>query len=688
MTKKSRLVIIYCILCSVIFMAAFSLLSYHKRLPGAGPTVIFVAAYCVLTLIGAWLIISFGGASQSQNEPPKTTSRSITHLLSVMKTPVAVTDGSGRIVWHNNAFSDLAQDKLRKDSDLQSLCGVTLKELLSSESPDGVAVGVNGKSMRVFAYPQSGSNGRTITTLWFDVSAETELRSRLEDERLIVAYVVIDMADNFLSNMQDQYAEASAAVTKLLKGWAESVNGHIREYGTGKYIMMFFADQLPAMRRSSFSILSDAKKITFGDDQVPMTLSIGVADCGGTVAEKCQLASSAMSFALQRGGDQVVIKNDRGAKDEFYGGLSKHDPQLTGLNARRLVLQATPLIKKAGSVFIMGHKNADFDCLASCMGIAKICLSLGKKTTLLVKNNKNIAKPYAKMLEMPDYRDIFYDFERDDLDAVESDSLLFILDVNNPAIFEYPEITKHVSQIIVIDHHRMSSSSFPFDTRITYVEPSASSASEIVSQMIAQFFPSGVLTPDEANLLLAGIQLDTNNFTRDCGAGTYAAAQFLRREGADASIASSFFTLDKKAFLLELKIESTMRQYRDGCVICTGDDSSPSSDPATAARVADTMLRLDGVSASFAIVRINTDVMSEPVYTISARSDGTVNVQVILERLGGGGHHSNAGTQLTAGKVIQMYDGPLPRVTSELAAHLLEAAIDKSFKNADNEESN
>ena len=138
MTKKSRLVIIYCILCSVIFMAAFSLLSYHKRLPGAGPTVIFVAAYCVLTLIGAWLIISFGGASQSQNEPPKTTSRSITHLLSVMKTPVAVTDGSGRIVWHNNAFSDLAQDKLGKNSDLQSLCGVTLKELLSSESPDGV----------------------------------------------------------------------------------------------------------------------------------------------------------------------------------------------------------------------------------------------------------------------------------------------------------------------------------------------------------------------------------------------------------------------------------------------------------------------------------------------------------------------------------------------------------------------
>ncbi|MBP5208579.1 MAG: DHH family phosphoesterase [Clostridia bacterium] len=678
MSKKSKLVIIYCALCSVLFMAGFAVLSYNKLLPGVWQTVLFAAAYCVILLFGVWFILRAGSTSQGNDAPPKS-SRSVTHMLAAMKMPVALTDGGGKIVWSNEAFSAIMEGRIKKDSDFRQLTGLSLKELLAADPETGAEIKLDTRTFRVFGFPQSNSAGRTVTTLWVETTNETQLREKLENERLIVGYVVIDMADNFLSNMQDQYAEASAAVTKLLKSWAESVNGHIREYGAGKYLMMFFADQLPAMRRASFPILSEAKKITFGDDAIPMTLSIGIADCGGTVTEKCQLASSAMSFALQRGGDQVVIKNDRGTKDEFFGGLSKHDPQLTGLNARRLVLQATPLIKKAGSVFIMGHKNADFDCLASCMGIAKICLSLGKKTTLIVKNNKNIAKPYAKMLEMPDYRDIFYDFDRDDLDAVEHDSLLFIIDVNNPYIFEYPEITKHVSQIIVIDHHRMSSSSFPFETKITYVEPSASSASEIVSQMIAQFFPSGVLTPDEANLLLAGIQLDTNNFTRDCGAGTYAAAQFLRREGADASVASSFFTLDKKAFMLELKIESTMRVYRDGCVICTGDDSSPSSDPATAARVADTMLKLDGVAASFAIVRINTDVSSEPVYTISARSDGSVNVQVILERLGGGGHHSNAGTQLTAGKVVQMYEGPLPRVTSELAVGLLEQAIDASF---------
>lgn len=679
MSKKSKLVIIYCIAFSVIFMTVFTLLSQTNRLNGTAPAVLFTVVYCLITVVGAWFISHAGKSSQVNDAPPRS-ARSITHLLAVMRTPVSVTDGDGKIVWYNNAFSDMIGDKIKKDDTLSDLCDITLKELLSSENKEGVPAKVGDADYRVYGYPQTNSTGRTVTTVWFDVSNETALRRQLSDERLVVAYVVIDMADNFLSNMQDQYAEASAAVTKLLRGWADSLDGHIREYDDGKYIMLFYADQLDGMRRSSFPILSDVKKITFGDDSVPMTISVGIADCGGTVAEKCALASSAMSFALQRGGDQVVIKNDRNGKDEFFGGLSKHDPQLTGLNARRLVLQTTPLIKKAGSVFIMGHKNADFDCLASCMGMAKICLSLGKKTTIVVKNNKNIARPYAKLMEMPDYKDIFFDFERDDFDMVEHDSLLFILDVNNPVIFEYPELTKHVSSIIVIDHHRMSSSSFPFDTRITYVEPSASSASEIVAQMIAQFFPSGVLTPDEANILLAGIQLDTNNFTRDCGAGTYAAAQFLRREGADASVSSSFFTLDKKAFMLELKIESSMRVYRDGYVICAGDDSTPSSDPATAARVAETILKLDGVSASFAIVRINTDVSSEPMYSVSARSDGKVNVQLILERLGGGGHHSNAGAQLTAGKTVAVYDGPLPRVTSELAVKLLERAIDDSLK--------
>ncbi len=675
MNKRAKLTIIYCVICTVVFIAAFTFFSYTNRL-SVGFTAAFTLLYCLFVALGSWLITKYGENAPQSNLPPKS-ARSVTHLLAELKTPAAVTDGAGKIVWHNNAFSDIAPE-LHGGTDLEGLCGLSVKKLLGSDAKDGVEVKLGDGVFRVFGYPQANSNGRTITTLWFDVTQQEKYRVQLENERLIVAYVIIDMADNFLSGMQDRYAEAVAEVTKLLKGWAEQCRGHIREYDNGKYIMMFYADALPAMKRSSFPILTDVKKITFGDDAIPMTLSIGIADCGGTVADKCALASSAMSFALQRGGDQVVIKNDRGGKDEFFGGQSKHDPQLTGLNARRLVLQATPLIKKAGSVIIMGHKNADFDCLAACMGIAKICLSLGKKTTLMVKDNKNITRPYAMLKQTPGYKDIFYDFERDDFDMIESDSLLFIMDVNNPAIFEYPEVTKHVSSVIIIDHHRMFSSSLPFETRIQYIEPSASSASEIVSQMLEQFFPSGVLTSDEANLLLAGIQLDTNSFTRDCGAGTYAAAQYLRREGADASEASSFFTLDKRAFMIELKLESSMRIYKDGYAICAVDDAVIATDPATSARAAETVLKLDGVRASFAVCRMNTEINGEPFYSVSARSDGTVNVQIILERLGGGGHHSNAGTQLTTGKTVSVYDGPIPRPDTAFVVKLLEAAIDAS----------
>lgn len=674
MSKKAKLVIIYCVICTVVFIAAFTFFSYTNK-PSPVFAAVFALIYCVFVALGSWLITKFGDASTQNSAPPKS-ARSVTNLLAEMKTPAAVTDTDGKFIWHNNAFSDIAEEGIHKDTTLEGLCGLTVKALLGNDTKQGAFARIGDGCFRVFGYPQSNQHGRTITTLWFDVSEEERYKTKLENERLIVAYVIIDMADNFLSGMQEKYSEAAADVTKLLKGWAEQYKGHIREYDNGKYIMMFYADCLPSMKRSGFSVLTEAKKITFGDDAIPMTLSIGIADCGGTVADKCALASSAMSFALQRGGDQVVIKNDRGSKDEFYGGLSKHDPQLTGLNARRLVLQATPLIKKAGSVLIMGHKNADFDCLASCMGIAKICMSLGKKTTILVKDNKNITRPYAMLKETPGYKDIFFDFDRDDFDMIESDSLLFIMDVNNPAIFEYPEVTNHVSSVIIIDHHRMFSSSFPFETRIQYIEPSASSASEIVAQMLEQFFPSGVLTADEANLLLAGIQLDTNSFTRDCGAGTYAAAQYLRREGADASEASSFFTLDKRAFMLELKLESTMRMYKEGYAICAADDASAATDPATAARAAETVLKLEGVSASFAVCRMNTDINGEPFYSISARSDGSVNVQLILERLGGGGHHSNAGTQLTTGKIVSVYDGPIPRPDVAFVVKLLEKAID------------
>ena len=681
MSKTAKLVIVYCVLCTVLFIAVFTLFSYTGKLPQTWVAAVFTTLYCIATAVGVFMIIKFSGASAPSDAPPKS-ARAGTHLFRMMKTPVAVTDADGRIIWYNDAFSGICVDGLHKDTDTNALCGLTVNDILEENKDKGAAAKIGDRTFRVFGYPQANNNGRQITTMWFDVSDEEAYKTQIENERLIIAYIIIDMADNILSGMQEQYSEAVSSVSKLLNGWADSCDGHLLEYSAGKYIMMFYAEQLPAMRRASFPILSDVKKITFGGGTVPMTLSIGIADMEGTVSDKCALASSAMSFALQRGGDQVVIKNDRGTKDEFYGGLSKHDPQLTGLNARRLILQAKPIIKEAGSVYIMGHNKADFDCLASCMGIAKICLSLGKKTTIVVKNNENITRPYAMLKEMPDYKDLFFDFERDTYDNVESNTLLFIMDVNNPEIFEDKKITNQVSSIIIIDHHRRVSSEFPFEEKIRqqYIEPSASSASEIVAQMLEQFFPSGVLTADEANLLLAGIQLDTNSFTRDCGAGTYAAAQYLRREGADAAEASSFFSLNKKAFMFELRLQSSMKLYKNEYAICVGDDAFAATDSASCARVAETVLKLEGVSASFAACRGNDDSNGDPTYSISARSDGSINVQVILERLGGGGHHSNAGTQLFTGKMVQAFEGPLPKLDSALVTKLLLKAIDMTPK--------
>lgn len=691
MSKKAKLVIVYCVLCTVLFIAVFTLFSYTGKLPQTWVAAVFTALYCIFTAFGAFMILKFGSSS-AQTDPPKNL-RPEKSFFRFMKIPVATTDTEGKITWRNDLFESAFSEDIPSDSDIGTFCGLKINDIINEKSEKGAAVKIGERNFRVFAFPipysskSSSQNAaaktgvKEIVTFWYDVSDEELYKTQLENERLIVAYIIIDMADNFLSGMQDQYTEAVTSVTKLLNTWADSCKGHLREYSPGKYIMMFYADQLNVMKRNSFPILSEVKKITFGGGTVPMTLSIGIADCCGTVADKCAMASSAMNFALQRGGDQVVIKNDRGAKDEFYGGLSKHDPQLTGLNARRLILQIMPEIKKAGSIYIMGHGKADFDCLASCMGIAKICLSLGKKTTIFVRDYNSINQPYAMMKQMPDYKDIFFDFSHDDFDNIEPDTLLFIMDTNNPEIFEDSKILNHVSSIIIIDHHRRVSVELPQENLVKtrYIEPSASSASEIVAQMLEQFFPSGVLTSDEANLLLAGIMLDTNSFTRDCGAGTYAAAQYLRREGADASEASAFFDLTQNDYKFEYMLGSRMIVYMKKYAICIGDDGMVTKNSASAARVADTMMKIKGISASFVACRVKKNDDDEiPVYTISARSDGSVNVQLILERLGGGGHHSNAGVQLYPGKVMPMLDKPLETVNATDVAKYLKDAIDIS----------
>ncbi len=675
MNDKTKAAVIYCIICTVLFIILFTVLSYAVKMPGITSAFIAAAVYCIFVIGGIFLILYIFKKNGVSSDPSGKGMKSVLRLLTTMGVPVVMTNGEGKINWFNLAFRSAAPDKMKKDMPISALCDLKIDSLLDEKNVGGVLCELNGRYFRVYGYAQSPEDSGHITSVWIDVSAEKELEERLENERVIVASVIVDMADNFLSGLHDNYAQASAAVSRLLFDWTAENRGFINEYETGKYVMLFNAEYLPAMRQAGFPILDEVKKITFGEDAIPMSISVGIANSQKDLSAKYGLAKEAMQFALQRGGDQVVIKNDDG-KAEFFGGASKRDPQLTSLNARRLLNQTLPLIKKAGSVLIMGHKNADFDCLAACMGIAKICLMCGKTPTIAVRRNKNIEKPYDMLREKTEYKDLFYDFDRDSFDMIEHGSLLIIVDVNNPFIFEEPKLTEQVSQIVIIDHHRRASSDMPFEPQITYIEPSASSASEIVSQMLEQIAPAGILTPEEANLLLAGIQLDTNNFTRDCGAGTYAAAQYLRREGGDSSVSTAYFNLDRDDFMRELKIESSMRQIKEGYYVCTGSDSAPISEPATVARVAETMMRIEGVHASFAVCRLKTANGPDPLYTISARSDGTVNVQVILERLGGGGHHSNAGAQLSNGKKIPLLDKEAEDLNIRTVVLLLEAAID------------
>jgi c-di-AMP phosphodiesterase-like protein len=288
----------------------------------------------------------------------------------------------------------------------------------------------------------------------------------------------------------------------------------------------------------------------------------------------------------------------------------------------------------------MGHRNPDFDSVGSCVGLARLCLHCGVKPRIIVdKNNGNFKDCSERLLDVGEYRDIFVD-AASGMDLIRSDTLLIIVDANNFAILEEPAIAENVSAIAIIDHHRKTAE-LKREPVLNYIDPSASSACELVTEILEQCLPVGSMLKEEATVILSGIMVDTQNFTRSTGTRTFAAAMYLRGEGGNSEIAHTFFNEDFEDFSAEAKFGTNVTIYRDSIAITTSMGSGNASDRVAASKAADKLLNVKNVDASFALVLIDN------VIHISARSNGTINVQLILEKLNGGGHYNIAGAQLS-----------------------------------------
>lgn len=576
-----------------------------------------------------------------------------------LPTPVFICDEDERILWYNTATEALysSKNKLYGES-VKELFGVGLAEIRNPENGDSVMLTCEGRHF-LARYTAIKTDDNDFCLIMTDeITEEEHLRKRLVDEELAAAYIYVD---NFAEMMQydsENYRIAAAKIDEVLRDWAEECGGILKEYERDKYLFLMEKRVLAHCVARKFDVLDRVRAVRAGDFELPMTISMGVSNVSGSLADREKAAHTALDMALQRGGDQAVVKGD--ASIDFYGGITKTVQKRTNVRSRVVSGELVSAMKKASNVLVMGHRNADFDSIGSCVGLTRLAMYCGARVNMIVnRSDRNLTGMLELLGTEEDFLGVLID-EAAAFDLVETGTLVVVGDVNNVSIMESPELARRAGTLAIIDHHRKVAE-FDRPVAIEYIEPSASSASELVAEMLEQVLPKDELPSQEATLLLSGIILDTGKFTRSTGTRTFSAAMFLRDCGAmpEAVMAMNRTSMDD--YQREGKFRQNITLYRGQCAIaCAQTDNAAEAGPADriiAAKAANNLLSVEGIEASFALMKIGD------VIHISARSSGSLNVQLILEKIGGGGHYDAAGAQLSG-------------ITMREAVEQLKAAID------------
>lgn len=566
--------------------------------------------------------------------------------------PVLICDEKGKIVWYNTALSSKFRTRgVLYGKYIDNICNATIERIIKSDD-EGAEISflsaseIADENTEVFlakGYRVVSKSKVFYITIFDNITEVKKLYAQLEDEETLIAYAVIDNLDELMQYVQELYANASSDVEAILRRHMEKVGGILRDYGHNKFMCVFAAKHLEEFEKDRFSMLDEIREIHVGDTTMPVTISMGISTISGSLYEKERATQAALDMALQRGGDQVVIKTADGV--EFYGGKTKTVQKRTKVRARVIANELIMLISAADNVLVMGHKFADFDAFASCIAVVRLAKFCGVQALVVSdRNDKNLSGCFRRLEGNPEYQNLFVD-KIEAQDMIQSGTLVVVVDVNNLDFCEAPDVVNTVQNLVIIDHHRKTAE-FKSQPKITYIEPSASSASELMSEFLEQILPQGTLPKVEADLLLAGILLDTKRFTHNTGVRTFSSALYLRSEGASPIDAQALFKMNIEDFLSEAKFESNVVIYKSVIAIALNDSNENTSvGRVNAARAADRLLGVEGVLAAFALCRIGDTVH------ISARSQGKINVQLILEKMGGGGHFDSAGAQMQGSSV-------------------------------------
>ncbi|MDO4270021.1 MAG: DHH family phosphoesterase [Eubacteriales bacterium] len=558
---------------------------------------------------------------------------------SVAKSPMATVVAlatTGEIVWANDAFAELSgQFNGARHMRLTELAPTfETRWLIEGKNEFPTELRMGRRAFHVFGCMVPGGAGQMMMLHFIDCTEYVHLRDEAETRHPAIAIIAIDNYEELMKNATDSEKSAIlAGIDKRLSAWTRDSGAVLRKYDRDKYIFILENAELDKLAARKFAVLQEVRDIQ-NHEGVIATLSIGIGKDGDTLAESYQYAGLAIDMALSRGGDQAVVKNHY--TFEFYGGLSEEVEKRTKVKSRVVANALSQLIRDSSQVLVMGHKNSDMDAIGAAAGMVCAARVKGKPVHVVVDQQHTVSSDLISRLEtLPEYKDVFISAE-DAMIMCDFNTLLIVVDVNRPGYVESEALLQSINKIAVIDHHRRAAD-YIENAVVSLHEPYASSASELVSELLQYLVPtSGILT-GEAEAMLAGIYLDTKGFSTRTGVRTFEAAAYLRRAGAEASDVKRLFQSSFDQYMERQKIISSARNCGQGVIFAlTGEEI----DRIAAAQAADELLSIIGTRASVVAFRSGADI------AVSARASGQVNVQLLMERLGGGGNHSAAGAQL------------------------------------------
>ena len=554
----------------------------------------------------------------------------------------------GEILWHNRQLE-------KAIGTVESCVGEKITDLFPDFSLEWLRTGqieapsdqtIRERRFRCLGYVPRMENGKQPVGVleWVDSTELLETRDEYLRSRPVVSVILIDNYDELMNNLSDTNVfTLNAALNERISAWAGKIGGLLRKLERNRFLFIFESKELYRITEGKFSLLESVREVT-NPAGIAATVSFGVGKDGSGYQENYDFAILALEMALSRGGDQAVIKDK--FDFSFYGGRAAETERRSKVKSRTMASSLSTLIEQSGRVFLMGHRNADADVLGAAAGVAAICRSRGKKYSLVVDVAKSTAPKLIDLLRAdPQYRDVFLSGE-DALLLADANSLLVVVDTNRPDQVESKPLLESATRIAVIDHHRRAAD-YIATAAVNHHEPSASSASELVTELLTYTVDAKDLLPCELAALMAGIVLDTKNFTVRVNSRTFEAAAFLRDQGADPVEIKRLFQTNFEETVTRYHIIEKCQVYRSTIAVACWDENV---NRALAGQAADEILGISGIDTSFVLFR-----QGEAIF-ISARAIGRLNVQMILEPLGGGGNAATAGAQLRGVTMMEARD--------------------------------